>query len=88
MISKKVKFTGFEEKTEMAKGGVSCEEFTIKGGVFGFGGEKFLGKEGKGSPGSMESLLQDVVANVGVRSIHSQRHSPPGDRVGENWNGG
>ena len=38
MISKKGEFTSFEEKTEMANGGVSCEEFTIKGGVFGFGG--------------------------------------------------
>ena len=38
MICEKGKITGFEEKTEMANGGISCEEFTIIGGVLGFGG--------------------------------------------------
>ena len=38
MICEKGKFLGFKEKAEMGNGGVSCEEFTIKGGVFQFGG--------------------------------------------------
>ena len=38
MIGKEGKLTGFEEESEMANGGVSCKEFTIKGGVLGFGG--------------------------------------------------
>ena len=38
MIGKKSKLTGFEEEMEMANGGVSCKEFTIKGRVLGFGG--------------------------------------------------
>ena len=38
MIAKKGKLTGFEEEKEMANSGVSCKEFTIKGGVLGFGG--------------------------------------------------
>ena len=38
MIGEKGELTGFEEETEMADGGVSCKEFTIKGGVLGFGG--------------------------------------------------
>ena len=38
MIGEKGKLTGFEEETEMADGGVSCREFTIKGRVLGFGG--------------------------------------------------
>ena len=37
MICEKGKLTGFEEETEMMDGGVSCKEFTIKGGVLGFG---------------------------------------------------
>ena len=36
MISEKGKLTGFEEETEVKDGGVSCKEFTIKGGVLGF----------------------------------------------------
>ena len=38
MIGKKGKFTGFKEETEMVDYGISCEEFYVKGGVFGFGG--------------------------------------------------
>ena len=38
MICEKGKLTGFEEKTEMVNGGISCKEFTIKGRVLGFGG--------------------------------------------------
>ena len=38
MISEKDKLPCFEEETEMTNGGVSCKEFTIKGGVLGFGG--------------------------------------------------
>ena len=38
MICEKGKLTDFKKKLEMANGGVSCKEFTIKGGVFGFGG--------------------------------------------------
>ena len=38
MICEKGKLKGFEEETEMADGRVSCKEFTIKGGVLGFGG--------------------------------------------------
>ena len=37
MIGEKGKQTGFEEETEMSNGRVKCEEFTIKGGVLGFG---------------------------------------------------
>ena len=33
MIGEKGKLTGFEKETEMANGGVSCEEFMIKGRV-------------------------------------------------------
>ena len=39
MITEKGKLTGFEEETEMVNGKVSCEEFTIKGRVLGFGRE-------------------------------------------------
>ena len=39
IIGEKGKLTGYEEETEMVDGGVSCKEFTIKGGVLGFGGE-------------------------------------------------
>ena len=38
MIVEKGKLTGFKEEREMANGGISCEEFMIKGGVLGFGG--------------------------------------------------
>ena len=38
MICEKGKLPCFEKKTEMANGGISCKEFTIKGGIFGFGG--------------------------------------------------
>ena len=38
MIGEKGKLKCFEEETKMANGGVSCKEFTIKGGVLGFGG--------------------------------------------------
>ena len=38
MISEQGKNSGFKEKMEMADGGVSCKEFTIEGGVLGFGG--------------------------------------------------
>ena len=38
MIGEQGKNSGFKEQTEMADGGVSCKEFTIKGGVFGLGG--------------------------------------------------
>ena len=37
MICEKGKLYGFEEETEMVDGRVSCKEFTIKGGVLGFG---------------------------------------------------
>ena len=37
MISKEGKLMGFEEESEMGNGRVSCKEFTIKGGVLGFG---------------------------------------------------
>ena len=37
MIGEKGELTGFEEKAEMADGGVGSKEFTIKGGIFGFG---------------------------------------------------
>ena len=38
MIGEEGKLMGFEEETETANGGISCEEFTTKGGVLGFGG--------------------------------------------------
>ena len=38
LIGEKGKLTCFEEKTKMGNGGVSCNEFTIKGGVLGSGG--------------------------------------------------
>ena len=38
VISEQGKFAGFEEKAEMANGGVSCQEFTVKGRIFGLGG--------------------------------------------------
>ena len=38
IIGEKGKFTGFKGKLEMADGGIKCKEFTIKGGVLGFGG--------------------------------------------------
>ena len=37
-ICEKGKLAGFEEKTEMANGAISFEEFTIKGGVLRLGG--------------------------------------------------
>ena len=37
MIGEKGKITGFKEESEMANGGISCKEFTIKGTVLGFG---------------------------------------------------
>ena len=37
VICEQGKLAGFKEETEMADGGVSCKEFTIKGGVLGFG---------------------------------------------------
>ena len=45
MIGEKGKFAGFKGETEMANGGVSCKEFTIKGGVLGFGRGQLLGEE-------------------------------------------
>ena len=38
MIGEKDKFACFKGELEMANGGVSCKEFTIKGRVLGFGG--------------------------------------------------
>ena len=38
VISEQGKFAGFEEKVEMANGGVSCQEFMVEGGIFGLGG--------------------------------------------------
>ena len=37
MIGEQGKFAGFKGESEMGNGGVSCKEFTIKGGVLGFG---------------------------------------------------
>ena len=45
MIREKGKLSGFEEETEMANRSVGSKEFTVKGGVLGFGGGKLLGKE-------------------------------------------
>ena len=87
MIGEKGKLTDFEEETEMAKGRVSCKEFTIKGRVLGFGGGQLLGKEGKGGTGSMDGLLQDST-NMGVGRVYSQGHGCTGDRMCEHWNGG
>ena len=38
MISEKDKLRCFEKESEMANGGISCEEFKIKGGILGLGG--------------------------------------------------
>ena len=38
VISEQGKFAGFKEKAEMANRGVGGEEFTVKGGILGFGG--------------------------------------------------
>ena len=38
MICEKGKLTCLEEESEMANGGVSCEEFTIKCRILGLGG--------------------------------------------------
>ena len=46
VICEKGKFTTLQEKTEMADGGVGCQEFSVKGGVFGFGRGKLLGEKG------------------------------------------
>ena len=68
MICEKGKLMCFKEESEMANGGISNEEFTIKGGILGFGGGSFLGKESKGSPGPVEPLLKDC-SHVGDRGI-------------------
>ena len=59
VVCEKGEFTTLQEETEMADGGVGCCEFSVKGGVFGFGKGKLLGEEGKGLPGAMETLLKD-----------------------------
>ena len=38
MICEKSEFSSFEEKKEIADGGIGCKEFTIEGGRLGFGG--------------------------------------------------
>ena len=37
VICEKGKLVGFQKESEMANCGVSCKEFTIKGGILGFG---------------------------------------------------
>ena len=36
MIGEMSEFSSFEEKTEMADGGIGAKEFTIEGRIFGF----------------------------------------------------
>ena len=43
----------------MTNVGVSCLKLSVKGRVFGLGGGKSLGEEGKGGQGAMETLLED-----------------------------
>ena len=48
MVGEKGKLVGFKKKTEMANGGVGGKEFSVKGGVLGFGAEKLLGEKRPG----------------------------------------
>ena len=47
MICEKGKFTGFKEKTEMANGGISCKEFTVKGKYLDSAEDNFLEKKAR-----------------------------------------
>ena len=48
VVCEKGKFTTLQKKTEVADRGVSCQEFSVKSGVFGFGGGKFFGEKCEG----------------------------------------
>ena len=69
----------------MVDGGVGSKEFTIEGGVLGFGGGKLLGKESQRGPGTSETLLQNST-NVGIRRFHSQGQGCTRNRVCKDWN--
>ena len=47
MICEKGKLMGFKEKSEMGNGGVSCKEFTIKGGYLDSAEDNFLEKKAR-----------------------------------------
>ena len=47
------------EESEMADGGVSCQKFHVKGGVFGLSRGKFLGEKGEQRLGATDTLLED-----------------------------
>ena len=52
VVSEESELPTFQEKSEMTNGGVSCQKLSVKGGVFGLSGGKFLGE-------ATERLLED-----------------------------
>ena len=77
MVGKKGKITGFKEKTEMADGGVGGKEFSVKGGVLGFGRGKLLEEKGKGRPGTTETFLENST-HMRVRCVRAREMAAPG----------
>ena len=46
VVCEKGKFTTLQKETEMADRGVSCQEFSVKGGVLEFGGGMLWKEDG------------------------------------------
>ena len=65
VVSEKGERTTFEEKSKMFDGKESGQKFSVKSGIAGFCGRKFVGEKGQRLPGAMKTLLQDST-NVGV----------------------
>ena len=59
VVCEKDKLTTLQEEREMTDGGVSCQKLSVKGGVLGFGGGKFLGEKCEEGPGARETLLKN-----------------------------
>jgi len=68
VVSEKGERTTFEEKSKMFDGKESGQKFSVKSGIAGFCGRKFVGEKGQRLPGTMKTLLQDS-ANVGVGGV-------------------
>ena len=56
------------------------KEFSVKGGITGLSGGKFVGIESQRLPGGRGTLLQDST-NVGIRGISCQRKDSGGTRM-------
>ena len=87
VVCEKDKITALQQETEVVDRRVSCQEFSVKGGVFGFGGGKFFGEKCQGAPGDPETLLKNST-HMRVGCNYSQGDSCFRFRVSKDRNRG